>query len=59
MKAAPKPTSKRPAKATRWSPGPDLQTQLEELLNAVWAAEANWRLDDRLDLAHRSIRRPR
>lgn len=30
---------------------PDLQTQLEELLNTVWDAEANWRLDDRIDLA--------
>ena|SRR4030081_1226059 len=32
---------------------PDLQTQLEDLLSAVWALEANWRLDDRIDLAHR------
>lgn len=30
---------------------PDLQTQLEEILNTVWKAEANWRLDDRLDMA--------
>jgi len=30
---------------------PDHQTQLEELLNTVWDAEANWRLDDRIDLA--------
>lgn len=30
---------------------PDLQSQLEELLNTVWDAEANWRLDDRIDLA--------
>jgi hypothetical protein len=29
----------------------DLQTQLEELLDAVWQAEANWRLDDRIDMA--------
>jgi hypothetical protein len=29
----------------------DLQTQLEAFLDAVWAAEANWRLDDRIDLA--------
>lgn len=30
---------------------PDLATQLEALLDAVWEAEANWRFDDRLDLA--------
>jgi hypothetical protein len=30
---------------------PDLQTQFEEILNTVWRAEANWRLDDRLDMA--------
>jgi len=29
----------------------DLHSQLEELLAAVWGAEANWRFDDRLDLA--------
>lgn len=29
----------------------DLRTQLEDLLGAVWAAEANWTFDDRLDLA--------
>lgn len=30
---------------------PDLQSQLEGLLDMVWEAEANWRLDDRIDLA--------
>ena len=30
---------------------PDLQTQLEDLLDSVWESEANWRLDDRIDLA--------
>ena len=30
---------------------PDTHSQLEEVLGAVWRAEANWRLDDRLDLA--------
>lgn len=30
---------------------PDLHSQLEALLHAVWAAEENWRFDDRLDLA--------
>jgi len=32
---------------------PDLHTQLEDLLDAVWQAEANWRFDDLLDLAIR------
>jgi hypothetical protein len=31
----------------------DLQTQLEELLHQVWRSEADWRLDDRIDLALR------
>lgn len=30
---------------------PDLQTQLEELFNTVWKAEADWRLHDRIDLS--------
>jgi hypothetical protein len=29
----------------------DLQSQFEDLLAAVWRAEANWRFDDRMDLA--------
>lgn len=29
----------------------DLQSQLEELLHAVWKAEADWRFNDRLDMA--------
>lgn len=36
---------------------PDLRTQLESLLDCVWKAEAEWRFDDRLDLAQRR-RRP-
>ena len=36
---------------------PDLQSQLEELLDTVWDAEANWRLDDRIDLSL-GMRRP-
>ena len=36
----------------------DLHTQLEELLDAVWAAEANWRFDDRLDMALKTRRTP-
>jgi hypothetical protein len=35
----------------RSEPAPDLHTQLEELLAAVWGAEANWRFDDLLDVA--------
>lgn len=30
---------------------PDLYSQFEALLDAVWEAEANWRFDDRLDQA--------
>lgn len=32
-------------------PVPDLYSQFEALLDAVWLAEANWRFDDRLDQA--------
>ena len=32
-------------------PEPDLQSQLEALLDAVWKAEADWRFNDRLDMA--------
>lgn len=38
---------------------PDLHTQLEEVLSSVWAAEANWRLDDRIDLSLGKRRRSR
>ena len=41
-----RPTTPRPEAAA-----PDLQSQLEGLLDMVWEAEANWRLDDRIDLA--------
>lgn len=40
-----------PGRISRRYEVPDLQTQLEEILNAVWKAEADWRLDDRLDMA--------
>lgn len=30
---------------------PDLHTQLEELFDSVWQAEADWRLHDRIDLS--------
>ena len=32
---------------------PDLQTQLESLLDQVWRCEGSWRLDDRIALAIR------
>ncbi len=31
----------------------DLHTHLEELISAVWQAEANWGFDDRLDMSLR------
>ena len=31
----------------------DLQTQLEALLHQVWLCEAEWRLDNRIELALR------
>ena len=31
----------------------DLQTQLEALFHQVWLCEAEWRLDDRIDVALR------
>jgi hypothetical protein len=40
----------------RPEPPPDLQTQLEEVLHAVWAEEDRWRREDRIDLAVRLVR---
>lgn len=57
MKTTTTPRTKRPAGAAPQPSAPDLQTQLEAILDAVWTAEANWRLDDRLDLANRSLPR--
>ena len=37
---------------------PDLHTQLEALLDQVWRSEADWRLNDRIDLAVRLARMP-
>src|SRR4030088_146624 len=34
---------------------PDVQTQLETLLDQVWRCEADWRLDDRINLAVRWV----
>ena len=33
------------------SGAPDLQSQLESILDQVWKSEADWRLWDRLDAA--------
>jgi len=41
--------AKKPSR--RHSDGPDLQTQLESLLDEVWNCESTWRLDDRIALA--------
>jgi hypothetical protein len=38
--------SRRPGDRT-----PDLQTQLESLLDEVWTCEAGWRFEERLKLA--------
>jgi hypothetical protein len=39
--------------APGWPPAAtnDLQTQLEDLLDQVWESEADWRLNDRIDLS--------
>lgn len=39
------------------SAAPDLASQLEDLIRTVWESEANWRFDDRLDLASATDRR--
>jgi hypothetical protein len=46
-----------PSNKSWYDSGPDLQTQLEDLLAAVWAAEEEWRFDDRIDLSMR-LQRP-
>jgi len=40
----------------RPEPPPDLQTQLEGVLHAVWAEEERWRREERIDLAVRLVR---
>jgi len=42
---------RQPVRAARPIDEPDLQSQLESILDSVWDAEENWRLDDRIDLA--------
>jgi hypothetical protein len=51
MTANLKSRGQRPARNEPASDTPDLQSQLEALFHAVWNAEDNWRLDDRIDLA--------
>ena len=41
------------AEVSKSAPRPDLQTQLEDLLNQVWVSEKEWRLDDRISLSQR------
>jgi hypothetical protein len=38
------------------APQVDLHSQLEELLDSVWRAEADWRFNDRIDLALKQSR---
>ena len=56
---APSPHLVRPAPRVVTSSDPDLQSQFEAILDTVWVAEANWRFDDRLDMALRTPRRIR
>jgi len=51
MTASLKSQGRRPARIASEGDAPDLQSQLEALFHAVWNAERNWRLDDRIDLA--------
>ena len=47
------------AEVSKSAPRPDLQTQLEDLLNQVWMSEKEWRLDDRISLSQRLGHGPR
>ena len=56
------PARRRPViSAFRQSSGdrrsPDLHSQFEALLDAVWEAEENWRFDDRLDLLDQLLKK--
>jgi hypothetical protein len=55
------PTPAAPALAVRpqASGAPDLQTQLEAILDSVWKSEADWRFNDRLDMAFKTRRTAR
>lgn len=54
-----KPPPEEPMRRRAASGPPDLQSQLEGLLDAVWESEDNWTLDDRIDLATGTRRRNR
>ena len=51
QRVAPKVAPRAAAVKRFLAPEPDLTTQLECLLHQVWECEAEWRLDDRIDLA--------
>ena len=57
QRATPTPAVKTAAVKRFLAPEPDLDTQLETLLHQVWECEAEWRLDDRIDLALHQPRR--
>jgi hypothetical protein len=42
--------------ADRTESPPDLQTQLEAVLHAIWDEEERWRREERIDLAVRLVR---
>lgn len=46
--SAPVPLQEQPRKALPAPHAPELHEQLTELLGEVWAAEDEWRLDDRI-----------
>ena len=57
QRATPSPAEKTAAVERFLATEPDLHTQLETLLHQVWECEAEWRLDDRIDLALHQPRR--
>ena len=57
QRANPTPAPQTPAVKRFLAPEPDLHSQLETLLHQVWECEAEWRLDDRIDLALHQPRR--
>ena len=57
QRVAAKPAAEAGAVKRFLAPDPDLNTQLESLLHQVWECEAEWRLDDRIDLALHQPRR--
>jgi hypothetical protein len=53
---SPAPRPQAPARKDGSPPPPDLQTQLEAALHAVWQQEAAWRSEELIDLAVRLCR---